>query len=121
MKELDPMFFLVAGGFFGLVYVALLIVEIVVLVAVRPFVVGVWSLAALLIPIGLYLYLEWGIHHRQDFYMMYANLVIVVPAGIACFLATRSPTAYWVMIVVSTATAFASWLLVPRSPGLKLF
>jgi glucose-6-phosphate-specific signal transduction histidine kinase len=108
-------------GTFGGPYLSVLVVVFFIIRKFRPYVVSYPKLAVLLVPIALYLFLIHMVHDRQGFNWGYANLIMVVPAILALYLATRSPGAYWIGVALTLIATIVAWLLVPEQGLTRLF
>jgi glucose-6-phosphate-specific signal transduction histidine kinase len=106
---------------FGGPYLSVLIVAFFVVRKFRPYVVSYPKLAALLVPIAVYLFLIYMVRDRQGFNWSYANLIMAAPAILALYLATRSSGAYWIGVGVTLIATILAWLLVPEQGLTRLF
>ena len=118
MWILDGWMFL---GLYGIPYLALIAIAMIVIGRFRPCIMPKRRLWALLGPIALYLFLIIAVQDRQGFNWGYANMAMAVPGIAAVAMATRSSIAYWVCIAVTAITGITAWLLIPMKGLTRLF
>lgn len=109
------------SGIVGLTYLSVVIFAFIIVKLTRKFVINYFELAALIVPILVYLLLIYLVDDRQGFNWGFANLIIALPAIVTVFLGTRSSIAYWIGIIISIGTAVLAWLFIPTQGFTRLF